>query len=233
MTRSLRQTSSTGEWLTARKLDGKGLIASAVEVRGNAWDFASDAGGEEMNRSVAWVARWTGVIHTATPASTALLVLLVSGALLGPGVALAAMETEGESALAAPADEIEGSAAADPADSVVQPVDVQVGGVVVLRLWRTMNGYPPLERASIVYNRLWDALLNLKDRSASEEVRVVDRAGTPAIYVGPYLIVTVDAAHGRINRSSLSQLAETWARNLRRALQTFEQAQSASIPGGG
>lgn len=202
-------------WLTAWKPDGKGLVASDVEVCGNAWDFARGIGGEEMNR------------YTALG-----LVLLLGGALLGPGAALAAMETDGEAALAA-ADEAEVAVATDPAGRVVQPVDVEVGGVVVLRLWRTMNGYSPLERASIIYNRLWDALANHKDQNASQDVRVVDKAGTPAIYVGPYLIVTVDEAHARINRSSPFQLAETWARNLRRALQSFEQAQSAAIPGGG
>ena len=104
---------------------------------------------------------------------------------------------------------LQGTAAADVGDVVV-------GGVLVLRIRAEAGGLTIQQRAAIVEQRIVNVLGKVRPTPEQIVVRIVN--GQPAIFVGPAMIITVDANHARLNQTTQQALAEVWAGKLREAL---------------
>jgi hypothetical protein len=94
--------------------------------------------------------------------------------------------------------------------------DVVIGGILVLRVRTAAGGLTAADRAVIIEQRIVDALSSAPVNAEAVTVRQV--AGQPAIFVGPVMIITVDANHARLNGTTPLLLAELWVRSLREAL---------------
>lgn len=101
---------------------------------------------------------------------------------------------------------------------------VELGGVTLFRFVEPFKDVSPQERVSIIYQRLWyvlDSTVPERRLELRDQVRVDKIRADMCIFVGDYLIVTIDEVHARINRCSPQELAEVWADNLRRGLSRY------------
>ena len=91
--------------------------------------------------------------------------------------------------------------------------DRRVGGVTLFRFVEPFKDVSPQERVSIIYQRLWyvlDSTVPERRLELRDQVRVDKIRADMCIFVGDYLIVTIDEVHARINRCSPQELAEVW-----------------------
>lgn len=111
------------------------------------------------------------------------------------------------------------------------PAEVSLAGVVAFRFVATVHGHTPMERADIVYQRLWDALEKHWGTPANIPalVNVVKMRGDYTIVLGDTLILTIDEAHAKRLKTSPASLAAVWAENLRGALSAYV-ALNAPLP---
>lgn len=105
--------------------------------------------------------------------------------------------------------------------------EVLVGGQVVLRIRTAAGGLSPYRRAQTVAERL-EMLMG--DSLQPEDITTGIMNGMEAVVAGGQVLVTADAAHARINGTSPTELAETWAGNLRTAFGGTALAATASQP---
>lgn len=92
---------------------------------------------------------------------------------------------------------------------------VLVNGVVVLRLREPAAGLSPLRRAEIVAARLRGIL---HEGFGPDELHAGSLAGEAAVLWRDRLVVTADARHAQLNRSTPAGLARLWRDRLVRAL---------------
>jgi len=102
-----------------------------------------------------------------------------------------------------------GQAAADQGDIVI-------GGKVPIRIRAGTPDFQAEQRVLIVTRRLVE-VISYED-TQKPEVRIVTEKGTPAIYVGKHLLVTVHQNDAQANGTTPGRLAQAWARNLKEAL---------------
>ncbi len=93
--------------------------------------------------------------------------------------------------------------------------EVAIDGSVVIRMRAPAGGYSADERAEIIRERL-RALVAAGIEP--EGVYAGMMRGFPAVMAGDSLIITADAEHARMNRSTQAQLAEEWATRVASAL---------------
>lgn len=93
--------------------------------------------------------------------------------------------------------------------------EVAIDGSVVIRMRAPAGGYSPDERAEIIRERL---RVLVGAGIEPEGVYAGMMRGFPAVMAGESLIITADAEHARMNRSSQAQLAEEWATRVAAAL---------------
>lgn len=148
--------------------------------------------------------------------------ILVASTLLASGPALAASPAPAASPAASPA--VAPSAPAAPAASTApanEPAIVRIGTSAVLAIRLPIGDITPAERAKVVQSRINHVLLNHPYLTWAD-VKVLREGGTPVIYWGRFPIVSVDAAHAKLNNySSPDILAHAWANSLRSAAKTF------------
>jgi hypothetical protein len=153
---------------------------------------------------------------------------LVATALLASGPALAASPAPmspapgaspaGATPSAAPSAVTSPAASTTPA---VEPAIVRIGTAAVLSIRLPLADITPAERARVVQSRVNHVLLNHPYLTWAD-VKVLREGGTPVIYWGRFPIVSVDAAHAKLNNySSPDILAHAWANSLRAAAKTF------------
>ncbi len=93
--------------------------------------------------------------------------------------------------------------------------EVVINGDVVLRMRAAAGGYTPEQRADIIRERL----RMLVDAGIEPSgIYAGMMRSFPAVMAGDALIITADADHARMNRSSQAKLAEEWAANIAGAL---------------
>lgn len=112
-------------------------------------------------------------------------------------------------------------AAAQAVEEPEEAWDVIFSGVLVLRVRFGLGGMSALERQHMVYQRLREAVDSLGESLSPDLVMVTEADGQVFVQVGPHVIVTVDEAHARHQRSTPEGLAEVWADNLRRAIERY------------
>jgi len=104
--------------------------------------------------------------------------------------------------------------------------DVIFAGVLVLRVRYGLGGTSALERQHLVYQRLREAVEDLGEELSPDLVHVTEADGQVFLQVGPHVIITVDEAHARYQRSTPQGLAQVWADNLRRAIARYVEIHS-------
>ncbi|HEY8418216.1 MAG TPA: hypothetical protein VIK93_09310 [Limnochordales bacterium] len=117
-------------------------------------------------------------------------------------------------------------AAAQTAEEPEEAWDVIFAGVLVLRVRYGLGGMSALERQHLVYQRLREAVEALGEDLSPGLVHVTEADGQVFLQLGPHVIVTVDEAHARYQRSTPQGLAEVWADNLRRAVARYVETHS-------
>lgn len=122
---------------------------------------------------------------------------------------------------APPAARMRATASATPAASgTAVPVRLGTAAVLVIRV--PGDGQSVAQRAAVVQSRLDQVLVHHPELGPGE-VRVTRDGVTPVVMWGRYPIVSVDAAHARVDHySSPDLLASAWADSLRQAIQRFE-----------
>ena len=102
-----------------------------------------------------------------------------------------------------------------------KPTDIPelvIAGRVVMRLRAQAGGLTPAERADALARRLGPILALTDIAPADVSVRQRRPGQTAYIYVRERLLLTVDRNTAAANRSSVDDLAQAWARNLRETL---------------
>jgi len=90
------------------------------------------------------------------------------------------------------------------------------GGMVILRLRATVAGKTPSQRMGILYERLNGIV---SDRTLKPgDYRAVKKGKDWAVYAGSHLFVTVTNEEAKANGAKPTQLAASWAQNLRKAV---------------
>ncbi|HEY9722530.1 MAG TPA: hypothetical protein V6D47_10965 [Oscillatoriaceae cyanobacterium] len=101
-------------------------------------------------------------------------------------------------------------------------VPVRLGTSAVLLIRLPYDGQSIQQRAQVVQSRLDQVLVHHPELSAGD-VGVTRDGVTPVVVWGRFPIVSVDAAHARVDHySSPDLLAAAWADSLRKAIQHFE-----------
>ncbi|MFQ6099496.1 MAG: hypothetical protein ACE5O2_17320, partial [Armatimonadota bacterium] len=96
--------------------------------------------------------------------------------------------------------------------STAQEDDIIIANEVVLRIRAPSAQHTVRERAEIVTRRLVDILSY--ENTLDPDVRVVTKGRGAAIYVGSRLLVTVQRADAKANKTSAEALARVWAENV-------------------
>jgi hypothetical protein len=92
--------------------------------------------------------------------------------------------------------------------------EVLIGDRVVIRVRTGAGGYSPGERANVMARRLGQLLS--EDRTPS--ITTGRYRGEAVVLVNNELVATADRFHARANGTTPSRLAQTWATNIRRAI---------------
>ena len=90
------------------------------------------------------------------------------------------------------------------ASRVIHPIRVSAGG------------FTPEQRVAKVNERL--ATIIAREPLAPSNIRMRVVSGTPGIYVGRYLVISVTQADATYHRTTPRQLAQIWLREYRRVL---------------
>ena len=97
-----------------------------------------------------------------------------------------------------------------------QPEEIMAGGMVILRLRATVAGRTPSQRMGILYERLNGIV---SDRTLKPgDYRAVQKGKDWAVFAGSHLFVTVTNEEAKANGAKPTQLAASWAQNLRKAV---------------
>ncbi|MDB5101559.1 MAG: hypothetical protein JWM80_5980 [Cyanobacteria bacterium RYN_339] len=113
------------------------------------------------------------------------------------------------------------STAPAPAVKAAQPVVIRIGTTAVWSVREPQGTVSAQERGQVVQSRVDQVLLH-HPYLTWQDVKLLKEKGEPTIYWGPFPIMTVDAAHARVNNfSSADLLAHAWANNLRAAAKDF------------
>jgi hypothetical protein len=97
-----------------------------------------------------------------------------------------------------------------------QPEEIVAGGMVILRLRATVAGRTPSQRAGILYERLNGIV---SDRTLKPgDYRAMQKGKDWMVMAGSHLFVTVTDEEAKANKAKPTQLAATWAQNLRKAV---------------
>lgn len=143
------------------------------------------------------------------PCKTKMTLMVIALAVTVAVVAVAAMEAAAETN--------------GPSETILSSA-VELGAITLFRFHQPFKGASPQERANTVYKRLWhvlDSTAPEKRLELPDQVRVTQVKADTCIFIGDYLIVTIDDIHARLNRCSPQELAEVWADNLRRGLSRY------------
>lgn len=150
---------------------------------------------------------------------------LVATSLLASGPALAASPAPAP-ASAAPAASPAAPAPTPSATPTYAPAIVRIGTSAVLSVRVPIGDITPAERAQVLQSRINHVLLNHPYLTWAD-VKVQRDGVTPVIYWGRFPIVSVDAAHAKLNNySSPDILAHAWANSLRSAIKAFFAAKT-------
>ncbi|NUQ02187.1 MAG: hypothetical protein HUU35_20255 [Armatimonadetes bacterium] len=114
---------------------------------------------------------------------------------------------------------MDGGAVADSATMPASETVLMLNGVRILQFRVPAGDYSPSERWEIVQHRLQQALV----ADARHRVAVSDLNGSPAIYLGSHLLLTVTEADARANGTTPAKLASRWAANLREAISSISR----------
>jgi len=108
------------------------------------------------------------------------------------------------------------SAAAAPPAPCETPGVVSLAGEVILRIHSPSGGLDCQQRADIVQMRIVDTLsIGLVFPKDIHVKKVKKEWG---VFVKDILVITADAGSAKINKTTPKQLAEVWAKNLRRTI---------------
>ncbi len=107
------------------------------------------------------------------------------------------------------------------------PVDVP-GTNVHFFLMRYTEDAPPYMQVDLVWDRLNQVFLNWVDQGQDPQALTPEMVttglsenNTAAVFLQGTLIVEVDEFHSTYNRATPAQLAEMWAANLRKGVESF------------
>ncbi len=108
------------------------------------------------------------------------------------------------------------SAAAAPQAPCETPGVVSLAGEVILRIHSPSGGLDCQQRADVVQMRIVDTLsIGLVFPKDIHVKKVKKEWG---VFVKDILVITADAGSAKINKTTPKQLAEIWAKNLRRTI---------------
>ncbi|MFQ6133004.1 MAG: hypothetical protein ACE5R4_13265 [Armatimonadota bacterium] len=94
--------------------------------------------------------------------------------------------------------------------------DIVIGGKVPIRIRAATPEFTVEQRVLIVRRRVVEVISH--EDSYHPNVRIVIEKGTPAIYVGKHLLITVHQNDAKANGTTPVRLAQRWAGNLKEAL---------------
>jgi hypothetical protein len=138
-----------------------------------------------------------------------------------PAFLLAAVAFSGAPAMAQSPAPAESPAPAASAAPKAEAATVRIGTAAVLAIRLPLGDISPAERAKVVQSRINNVLLNHPYLTWAD-VKVLREGVTPVVYWGRFPIVSVDAAHAKLNNySSPDILAHAWANSLRSAAKAF------------
>lgn len=97
------------------------------------------------------------------------------------------------------------------------PSPVRLAGEEVFTIKADAGGFTAEERSIIIERNLNNALISSKDRSPSA-VEIVRINGLPVIRLGGKHVLTIDSNLAYMNGTTLDELAQEWAHNMKKAL---------------